>query len=98
MAATEFNDLHVAIKGLKAALHDLSVRYGPATGLLRIQNDIERLTIDVNDLETTPPHAVTITGQPAAEPILVPELRSDEAAWMGAQDEGLGFHSRKRTQ
>lgn len=97
MAATEFNDLHVAIKSLKAALHDLSVRYGPATGLLRIQNDIERLTIDVNDLETTPMQSVTVGSQPT-EAIYVPELRSDEAAWMGAQDEGLGFHSRKRTQ
>ncbi|WP_280449874.1 hypothetical protein [Nocardia brasiliensis] len=30
--------------------------------------------------------------------IYVPDSKSDEAAWMGAQDEGLGFHSRPRTK
>lgn len=98
MAATEFTDLQLSIKAARDALHDLSIRYGPAAEILRIQNDIERLQIDADDLAANPPQSMTLPGQPTGEAILVPELRSDEAAWMGAQDEGLGFHSRKRTQ
>ena len=97
MAGTEFNDLRSAVASLQTAINEMAVRYGPASGILRLQNDVERVVIDLRDLESSPPDSIRAAEAPT-EHIYVPELRSDEAAWMGAQDEGLGFHSRKRTQ
>ena len=59
-------------------------------------NDLERLDMDFADFEEAPPPATRGSEQRAV--IYVPDSRSDEAAWMGAQDEGLGFHSRERTK
>jgi hypothetical protein len=74
----------------------LRAQYGETASVLRLQNDLERLEIDTQELEQAPVPAA----QPAqrADVIYVPDSRSDEAAWMGAQDEGLGFHSRERTK
>jgi hypothetical protein len=61
----------------------------------RFAVDVDRLVEDLSDLEE---HTPAPQPRPEREIIYVPDAKSDEAAWMGAQDEGLGFHSRPRTK
>ena len=95
MSTTEFTDLRDSIGQLRHCLMSLQSKYGDAFPIRRLANDVERLDIDAGELELSPPPVV-----PHREPevVYVPDSRSDEAAWMGAQDEGLGFHSRERTK
>jgi hypothetical protein len=95
MSTTEFTDLRDSIGQLRHCLTSLQAKYGDAFPIRRLANDVERLDIDAGELELSPPPVV-----PHREPevVYVPDSRSDEAAWMGAQDEGLGFHSRERTK
>ncbi|VFB00457.1 hypothetical protein [Nocardia cyriacigeorgica] len=95
MTRSEFADLRYAVGQLRHSIEALRANYGDATTVRRLENDLERLTIDSEDLEQSPPPRVAKRAQ---EPIYVPDSKSDEAAWMGAQDEGLGFHSRPRTK
>ncbi|TLG18059.1 hypothetical protein FEK35_02825 [Nocardia cyriacigeorgica] len=95
MTRSEFADLRYAVGQLRQSIEALRANYGDATTVRRLENDLERLTIDSEDLEQSPPPRVAKRSQ---EPIYVPDSKSDEAAWMGAQDEGLGFHSRPRTK
>jgi hypothetical protein len=97
MAPTEIAELRQSIGQLRQCLGALRSQYGDASAIRRLANDVERLDIDAVELEQSPPPVVP---QRAAKPdvIYVPDSKSDEAAWMGAQDEGLGFHSRERTR
>ncbi|SIS19993.1 hypothetical protein [Williamsia sterculiae] len=95
-ATTGSKDLHQSINQLRVCITALRVQYGEAPAVRRLTNDLERLEIDVHDLETSPPEQLR---PPPARPdvVYVPDSKSDEQAWLGAQDEGLGFHSRSRT-
>ena len=97
MPATEFTDLRQSIGQLRQCIDGLHTHYGDASSIRRLANDLDRLKIDADELESSPP---TPAHRHAAGPevIYVPDSRSDESAWMGAQDEGLGFHSRERTR
>lgn len=97
MPTSEFGNLRHAIHELQHVVSELRVLYGGASGVRRLENDMERLEIDANDLIEAPPAPMQLrSGEP--EKIYVPPAKDNEAAWMGAQDEGLGFHSRKRTR
>ncbi|RMI34034.1 hypothetical protein [Nocardia stercoris] len=96
MTRSEIAELRFAVGQLRQCVTTLRSQYGDANVVRRLENDVERLGLDADDFEQTPPQQ-----QPAAgrqETIYVPDSKSDEAAWMGAQDEGLGFHSRPRTK
>lgn len=95
MSATEFSDLRESVAQLQQCLTTLQMTYGDAFAIRRLVNDVDRLAIDVEELESSPPPKVA---RKEAEKIYVPDSKSDESAWMGAQDEGLGFHSRERTK
>ncbi|WP_280468770.1 hypothetical protein [Nocardia cyriacigeorgica] len=95
MTRSEFADLRYAVGQLRQSIEALRANYGDANTVRRLENDLERLAIDTDELEQSPPPVVTRRSQ---APIYVPDSKSDEAAWMGAQDEGLGFHSRPRTK
>jgi len=96
MTRSEIAELHSAVDQLQQCIGALRGRYGNATSVLRLENDLERLTLDAEDFEQAPPPE--LTSRREQEVIYVPDSKSDEAAWMGAQDEGLGFHSRPRTK
>ncbi|WP_328389522.1 hypothetical protein [Nocardia sp. NBC_00416] len=95
MTRSDFAELRYAVNQLRQSIGVLRANYGDAGTVRRLENDLERLCIDADELEQSPPPQVAARGQ---EPIYVPDSKSDESAWMGAQDEGLGFHSRPRTQ
>jgi hypothetical protein len=95
MSATEFADLRDSIGHVQNCLEQLRTKYGDAYAVRRLANDVERLDIDAQELAECPP---PIVPRREREVVYVPDSRSDEAAWMGAQDEGLGFHSRERTK
>ncbi|WP_216896530.1 hypothetical protein [Nocardia alni] len=95
MTRSEIAELHFAVGQLRQCIGSLRGQYGDANSVRRLENDLERLLLDTEDFEQTPPPKVT---QREQEVIYVPDSKSDEAAWMGAQDEGLGFHSRPRTK
>lgn len=94
MTRSEIAELRYAVGQLRTSIGVLRTHYGAVGPIRRLENDLERLTIDTEELEKTPPPQVRRQPQ---ETIYVPDSKSDEAAWMGAQDEGLGFHSRPRT-
>ncbi|MBJ8346560.1 hypothetical protein [Antrihabitans sp. YC2-6] len=98
MATAEFNELRQTIGQLRQCIGSLRSQYGDVRPVTRLANDLDRLDIDVADLEESPPPKIAGRPAPQREVIYVPDSKSDESAWMGAQDEGLGFHSRERTK
>ncbi len=96
MTRSEIEELRFAVGQLRQCVGALRTHYGDANPVRRLENDLERLSIDAEEFEHTPPPEVDTRRQ--QEVIYVPDSKSDEAAWMGAQDEGLGFHSRPRTK
>ncbi|PXX65623.1 hypothetical protein DFR70_104688 [Nocardia tenerifensis] len=95
MTRSEIAELRYTVGQLRQSIGALRAHYGDANIMRRLENDLERLVIDADELEQSPPPEVRRRQQ---DTIYVPDSKSDEAAWMGAQDEGLGFHSRPRTK
>ncbi|MEV6770777.1 hypothetical protein AB0N05_19365 [Nocardia sp. NPDC051030] len=96
MTRSEIAELSYAVGQLRQCVTALRSHYGEAGPVRRLENDLERLVIDAEEFEQAPPPHVPRSGE--QDVIYVPDSKSDEAAWMGAQDEGLGFHSRPRTK
>jgi hypothetical protein len=96
MTRTDIAELRSAVGQLRQSIGALRTHYGDARSVRRLENDLERLTLDADEFEQTPPPEIARSRE--QEVIYVPDSKSDEAAWMGAQDEGLGFHSRPRTK
>lgn len=96
MTRSEIAELRYAVGQLRQCVTALRSHYGDAGPIRRLENDLERLSIDADEFEHTPPPEVS--SKRDEDVIYVPDSKSDEAAWMGAQDEGLGFHSRPRTK
>ena len=94
MTRSDFAELRYAVNQLRQSIGVLRTHYGDAGTVRRLENDLERLCIDADEFEQSPPPPVPPRAQ---EPIYVPDSKSDESAWMGAQDDGLGFQSRPRT-
>ncbi|RJO76922.1 hypothetical protein D5S18_11975 [Nocardia panacis] len=95
MTRSEIAELRYNVGQLRQSIGALRSHYGDANTVRRLENDLERLVIDAEEFEQSPP---PVPARRAQETIYVPDSKSDEAAWMGAQDEGLGFHSRPRTK
>lgn len=97
MAAADMKELHRSIEVLRHHIISLKSRYGDVDAVRRMTNDLDRLEIDLHDFEHAPPPLRKVkVGKD--DVVYVPDSKSDEAAWLGAQDEGLGFHSRERTK
>ncbi|WP_069162231.1 hypothetical protein [Nocardia altamirensis] len=95
MTSSEIAELRFAVGQLRQSLDVLRNHYGDANMVRRLENDLERLAFDADELEQSPPPQV----QRRQERIIyVPDSKSDEAVWICAQDEGIGFHSRPRTE
>ncbi|MYR05309.1 hypothetical protein GTV32_02780 [Gordonia sp. SID5947] len=97
MATAEMKELHRSIGVLRHHIVTLKAQYGDVDAVRRMTNDLDRLEIDLHDFEHAPPPVI----RPPVnkdDVIYVPDSKSDESAWLGAQDEGLGFHSRERTK
>ncbi|MFW0784867.1 hypothetical protein AAFP35_10135 [Gordonia sp. CPCC 206044] len=97
MTTAEMKELHRSIGVLRHHIATLKTQYGDADAVRRMTNDLDRLDIDVHDFEQAPPPLVHAKAG-REDIVYVPDSKSDELAWLGAQDEGLGFHSRERTK
>ena len=80
--------LHHAVDQLAHAVGDIARQAGDGPAVRRLQNDVERLKIDVGDCgplqPLAPPRALEV----------IPDTPYDESLWRGVDDEGLGggFH------
>ncbi|MFD6216928.1 hypothetical protein, partial [Nocardia salmonicida] len=86
MTRSDIAELRYAVGQLRQSIGALRSNYGDAATIRRLENDLERLVIDAEDFEQAPPPELAVPRR--SEPIYVPDSKSDEAAWMGAQDEG----------
>jgi hypothetical protein len=94
MAATsELTALHRTIEELTNAMSSVRTRYGDVPAVKRLLGDVERILLDVADLDdlTPPPPASVTELQPIDDTPLDPSL------WADADDEGLGgYHGGRR--
>ena len=87
---SELADLQRALGQLRSSVSALHARYGNHAAVRRIDNDVDRLDIDVADLAATSP-------APAPRPsdhdtVVVPDTPYDPDLWRDVDDEGVGGH------
>jgi hypothetical protein len=92
--SVELRTLSHAIDDLRTAVTSLHGKYGDVPAVARLRNDLDRLILDVNDVDTLPATAPTTQGevhQLTDEPY-------DQSMWAeDTDDEGLGgYHGSSR--
>ena len=90
-STTEFAELHELIGGLRRRVTSLASHYGDSPTMRRIVNDIDRLDIDIEELELT--RGVSPQRR-TAEKIAIPDTDYGRDFWQDVDDEGVGGHSR----
>jgi hypothetical protein len=83
---TELTTLHRTIDELRSIMADVRSRYGDIPAVRRLLGDIDRIDLDVSELDTmAPPPA------PEATAIhVIDDTPVDPSLWADADDEGLG--------
>jgi hypothetical protein len=93
MTTTDLAAMHRAVRELRQCLAALADRYGDSASVRRVANDVDRLDIDLAELD-----AVPLTGRagglPSENLVLVSDEPYDPSLWHGADDEGVGGHRR----
>ena len=91
MAVTaELTTLHRTVDELRSAMADVRSRYGDIPAIRRLLGDIDRLDLDLSELDTmAPPPA---SGSPAQTVHVIDDTPLDPSLWADADDEGLGGH------
>ncbi|NHD18040.1 MULTISPECIES: thioesterase [Actinopolyspora] len=105
-STTELGEVLRALSQLRTGVDGLYARYGDVPVVRRIENDFQRLEIDVSELSTTAPgppqqrsgsrstarpgSAGGRSGQSEHEIVEVPDTPYEPSWWRGADDEGLG--------
>jgi hypothetical protein len=95
--SVEVRSLNRAIDDLRSAVASLHGKYGEVPTVKRLRNDLERLVLDVADVDSLPPARPTGDGGPAEIHQLTDEPY-DASMWADdADDEGLGgYHGTSR--
>jgi hypothetical protein len=89
----ELTDLHRAVGELRTTVSSLRGRYGDIPAVRRLVGDVERLELDLSELDTlTPLPAPT---PPEFGPIQLDDRPLDPSLWADADDEGLGGYHRE---
>ena len=93
--SVELRTLKHAIADLRTAVTSLHGKYGEVPAVARLRNDLDRLILDVNDVDTLP------AAPPTTGPGEVHQLTDepyDASMWAeDADDEGLGgYHGSSR--
>ncbi|WP_158888761.1 hypothetical protein [Amycolatopsis anabasis] len=93
MSTTEIAELRRTIGQLRQCVGALRSRYGDASAVRRLANDVERLDIDAGDLDET---KVPAQAKPVdrSNVVVVPDTPYDPSLWQGADDEGVGGYQR----
>jgi hypothetical protein len=104
--SAELQALQRAIANLRSGVNSLARNHGELPVVARLRNDLERLILDVADVEALSPGtwgapAVPAGGTPAAPPVVyqVSDEPYDPSLWRDdADDEGVGgYHGIGRT-
>ena len=95
--SVEVRSLNRAIDDLRSAVASLQGKYGEVPTVKRLRNDLERLVLDVADVDSLPPAQAASVGGPAEIHQLTDEPY-DASMWAeDADDEGLGgYHGTSR--
>jgi hypothetical protein len=95
--SVEVRSLNRAIDDLRSAVASLHGKYGEVPAVKRLRNDLERLVLDVADVDSLPPAQAAGVGGPAEIQELTDEPY-DASMWADdADDEGLGgYHGTSR--
>jgi hypothetical protein len=79
--------LRKAVEQLASAVQGIAALVGDVPAVRRLQNDVERVKIDMGDCTALQPVP------PARQLEVIPDTPYDESLWRGVDDEGLGgFH------
>jgi hypothetical protein len=94
-APTELRTLNRAIDDLRSAVTSLNGKYGEVPVVARLRNDLERLIIDVNEVQALPPDGrMGGATTPTSATLVMTDITDepyDRAMWSeDADDEGLG--------
>ncbi len=88
---TELSDVLRALAQLRTGVGALRARYGDVAEVRRIDNDLERLEIDVADLSTVNPAPMQRHGgTKQREMVEVPDTPYDSSLWRDVDEEGMG--------
>jgi hypothetical protein len=85
---TELTTLHRTVDELRSVMAEVHSRYGDIPAVRRLLGDIDRLDLDLSELDTmAPPPAPS-----AGDVHMIDDKPLDPALWADADDEGLGGH------
>lgn len=90
---SELSALHRTVDDLRGAVAGLQQRYGDIPAVRRLVGDVDRLALDVADLDDLPEPA----NQPPPAMEVIDDRPLDPGLWADADDEGLGgYHGSRR--
>lgn len=86
MQVAELQSLYRAVDQVRAGVADVRRRYGDIPAVQRLVGDVDRLNLDVHELDTIP--ARTQAPVPTIE--YISDEPSDASMWIDVDDEGIG--------
>ncbi|APU13778.1 MULTISPECIES: hypothetical protein [Actinoalloteichus] len=96
MTTGEIAAVQRAIGEVRRCVSALRTRHGDIGPVLRMLNDVDRLSIDAADLVTDPvPARRNAAAAVAPRVVEVSDVPYDPDLWRGADDEGVGGHLRQ---
>ena len=94
MAVTaELTTLHRTVDELRSVMANVRSRYGDIPAVRRLLGDIDRLDLDVSELDTMAPPPAAEAAAPHAVH-MIDDKPLDPSLWADADDEGLGGYQR----
>jgi hypothetical protein len=84
---TELTSLRRAVDELRSVMADVRSRYGDIPAVRRLLGDIDRLDLDISELDTMAPPPAT---EQSAAVHVIDDKPLDPSLWADADDEGLG--------
>ena len=86
---TELTTLHRTVDELRGIVASVRERYGDIPAVRRLLGDIERIDLDVSELDDLAPLPATSTAE-ARDILMLDDTPLDPKLWEGADDEGVG--------
>jgi hypothetical protein len=90
---TEITEVQRIISVLRRKVASLRFRFGDVPDVRRLLNDLERLDIDVAELQSN--RSRTRGSHQLAEVVVIPDTPYSADFWHGADDEGVGGYRRQ---
>jgi hypothetical protein len=96
MAVTpELTALHDTVDQLRSAVGSARERYGDIVTVRRLIGDVERLDLDISDLDGLPAPNEPVGAGPVQ---LIDDTPADPSLWADADDEGIGGYHHEVNQ